>query len=270
MTQTNQLNNEHPRPDNAYNQLIGAELQRGVDPRDLFEMGYDNVVVRSLIHTMGRLTSSEELMTSVDPVFPEREQKTTEIKPSNLERFRDRFSWTPRYEREVTLAVKGMEHNLRSAVPIQGVETTIDEIHGYSRAAIHAQHILRSGCTDYNELSTISADLIREHIDEEGVRDILEAISTELLFKEGVVAEKEPWAILGKNGRVGKTRLLPFIKKVKLANDEQLLEMWKDTFNSQGQRAKFWVKTAEGMTSHPRVEMVKAEQRDPSRGHYRT
>jgi hypothetical protein len=252
--------------DKEYYSRIGEEVQRGVDPQELLEMGYESRLLSSLTSHIGEIASATEV------------SEPPETESTNLEKFTTRFSWVPRFEQEVNIAVESIEHTLLGK-HIRDVEKVVDNIKGYLWSANNIRTTLKQGLTNQNELSTISPKKIREFVDEfghyggKGRNAIIDSLATQLLFQEEVLKGTGPWPHRDKKeGRISLNRLKPSIKIVNESSDEELVEMWDATYNSQTARARFWA----GMIDedslhsiHPRIAEVLRERNDPSRGAYR-
>jgi|GEM_PF-3750802 len=252
-----------PYLDREYYSRLGEEVNRGVEPETLQEMGYQSPLLDRLTSHLGTVASSGEVLQPV------------EEEPTKLEKFTTRFTWVPRYEQEINIALNGIEDTL-AGKHISDVEKIVDNIRGYVRASNNTQDTLRQGLTDKDELSTVSVDTIRNYVDEyghygrKGKNSIVEAIATQLLFREEVLKGSGPWPKRSSGeGYISLNRLKPFIKMVNESSDEAILEMWKDTFNNQAVRAKFWLGIIASDNPHPRIREVQSERRDPTRGAFR-
>src|ERR1700685_3284360 len=78
----------------GYYSNVGEELQRGVDPNVMAEIGFDDLLTQNLRGVGG---------TAVEAV----------IDPTPEDIFIAKgFTWVPHQKSEVTLAVKGLEHEI--------------------------------------------------------------------------------------------------------------------------------------------------------------
>jgi len=245
---------------------VNSDIDRGVDPNELVEMGYQSNLLSELTAPrIGELAAGSELL------------QTVETEPTMLEKFTARFSWVPRYEQEVNIAVRGIGPTLQGK-RINRVEEIVNNIQGYATASNMIQHTLRAGLTDQKELSTVSAEKIGGFKDEhghygpKGRNAIVDALATEQLFQQEVLTGAGPWPHRSKDeGEISPKRLSPFVKMVNELSDEALVEMWQNTFNNQAQRAKFWL----GMIReddhqiHPRIQEVLREKLAKTHGAYR-